>query len=89
MDLEANKALIIRFAEAVNASDWDALGELFTHDFRRHCQATPDIQINSLQDFKDFQKGLAAGFPHQRVTAELVIALSLRTPDHVRRLLDG
>jgi steroid delta-isomerase-like uncharacterized protein len=74
MDLEANKALIMRFAEAVNASDLDALDGLFTQDFRRHCQATPDVQINSLEEFKDFQKGFVVGFPDQRVSAEMIIA---------------
>ena len=74
MDLEGNKALVLRFAEAVNVSDWDALDELFTQDFRRHCQATPDVEINSLEEFKEFQKRFVIGFPDQRITADLVIA---------------
>lgn len=74
MDLEANKALVMRFAEAVNAADWDALDEILTEDFQRHCQATPDVEINSSQEFKDLQKGFIVGFPDQRVTVELMLA---------------
>ena len=43
--LEANKDLVRRFTASVNAADWDALGEMLTEDFRRHCQATPDAEV--------------------------------------------
>jgi steroid delta-isomerase-like uncharacterized protein len=74
MDLEANKGLIMRFSEAVNGANWDALDDLLTQDFHRHCQATPDVKIASLQEFKDLQQGFLVGFPDQQVTVELMIA---------------
>lgn len=74
MELEENKALVMRFAEVVNAANWDALDEILTEDFRRHCQATPDVEINSSQEFKDLQKGFTVSFPDQRVTVELMVA---------------
>jgi len=74
MDLEANKTLITRFAEAINTSNWDALDELVSQDFQRHCQATPDVEVKSLQEFKDLQQGFIVGFPDQRVTMDLILA---------------
>jgi len=74
MDLEANKTLITRFAEAINTSNWDALDELVSQDFQRHCQATPDAEVKSLQEFKDLQQGFIVGFPDQRVTMDLILA---------------
>lgn len=72
--LEANKELVRRFGEAVNAADWDALDELMTEDFRRHSQATTEMQVNSLADFKQLQQMYLASMPDQRVTMEMMIA---------------
>jgi steroid delta-isomerase-like uncharacterized protein len=72
--LEANKDLVRRLVSAINASDWDALDGLLTEDFRRHCQATPDVQVNSRDEFKDLQKSFLASVPDQRITLEMLIA---------------
>jgi predicted ester cyclase len=32
------------------------------------------VEINSLEEFKDLQKGFVVGFPDQRVTVEMIIA---------------
>jgi hypothetical protein len=45
MDIEANKALVKRFSEALNSANWDNLDDLLTEDFRRQCQATPDVTV--------------------------------------------
>ena len=52
MGLEANKDLIRRFADVLNAAEWDALDDLLTEDFRRHSQATTDMQECSREEFK-------------------------------------
>lgn len=72
--LEANKKLIHRFTEATNAGAWDALDELLTPDFKRHCQATPDVQVNSREEFIQLQKSFLTSMPDQKVTAEMLIA---------------
>lgn len=74
--LEANKNLIHRFIEAVNAADWDALDELLTQDFKRHCQATPDVQVNSSEEFIQLQKSFLKSMPDQKIRAEMIIAES-------------
>jgi steroid delta-isomerase-like uncharacterized protein len=72
--LEANKQLIQRFEASINAADWDALDELLTDDFQRHCQATPDVQVNSREEFKQLQQAFYASMPDQRITTEMLIA---------------
>ena len=72
--LEANKELINRFTKEINASNWDAFDELLTEDFQRHCQATPDVIVNSREEFKKLQESFIATLPDQKITVEMLIA---------------
>jgi predicted ester cyclase len=71
---EENKALVRRFGEAMNARQFHLLDELVAPGFLRHCQATPDIDVRSLQDFKDFLKQDAAVFPDSIQTLRYMLA---------------
>lgn len=72
--LEANKDLVRRFTEALNAANWDALDELVTEDFSRHSQATAGPQVNSREKFIQLQESFLVSFPDQRVTIQKLIA---------------
>jgi steroid delta-isomerase-like uncharacterized protein len=72
--LEANKDLVHRFTTVLNAADWDALDELLTEDFSRHCQATPDVQVNSREEFKQLQESFLVSMPDQNITIEMLVA---------------
>jgi steroid delta-isomerase-like uncharacterized protein len=72
--LEAHKAVVQRFAEVLNSADFDALDELVTEDFRRHSQATGEMQVNSREEFKQLQRSFLTSMPDQRVTIEMLIA---------------
>lgn len=72
--LEANKDLVRRFTEALNAADWDALDELVTEDFSRHSQATAGPQVNSREEFIQLQESFLVSVPDQRVTIQKLIA---------------
>ncbi|NNG17709.1 MAG: ester cyclase [Gemmatimonadales bacterium] len=72
--LEANKDLVRQFAAAINAADWDALDSLVTEDFRRHSQATPDMQVRSRAEFRELQESFLASMPDQHITIELLLA---------------
>jgi steroid delta-isomerase-like uncharacterized protein len=72
--LEANKNLIHRFTTSTNAADWDAFDELLTEDFSRHCQATPNVQVNSREEFKKLQESFLVSMPDQQITIEMIIA---------------
>ncbi len=74
MQLEANKEVVRRFTEIVNAADWDALDEVMTENFRRHSQATAGPPVNSREEFKQLQASFLVSFPDQRVTSEMLVA---------------
>jgi steroid delta-isomerase-like uncharacterized protein len=59
----ANKELALAAFEAVADGNMDALDNLIAVDYVRHCQATPDVQVNSLEDFKKYLLGDRESFP--------------------------
>jgi steroid delta-isomerase-like uncharacterized protein len=69
-----NKMLVRRFEEAMNTRQLHALDELVAPDFVRHCQATPNLDIRSLEQFKDFLRQDVAVFPDNTQTFTHVIA---------------
>lgn len=71
---ERNKQLFTRGLEAINARNWEALDDLIAPNYVRHCQATPDVQVTSLEDFKQFLKQDAATFPDSRITIQHLVA---------------
>jgi steroid delta-isomerase-like uncharacterized protein len=74
MSVEDNKALVRRFGEAMNSRQLDALDEIVAPDFIRHCQATPEVDVRSLEGFKEFLRQDAAVFPDSVQTARHVVA---------------
>jgi steroid delta-isomerase-like uncharacterized protein len=72
--LDANKEIVRQFAASINAQDWNTLEELITEDFHRYCQATPEIEIKTSQEFMELQKSFLASIPDQKVTLEMLIA---------------
>jgi steroid delta-isomerase-like uncharacterized protein len=71
---EKNKRLFVQGVDAINDRNWSALDDLIAPDYIRHCQATPDVKLNSLEDFKQFLKQDAATFPDSRMTIQHLIA---------------
>jgi steroid delta-isomerase-like uncharacterized protein len=69
-----NKALAVRFGEAMNTRQLELLDPIVTPDFRRHCQATPDVLVNSLAEFKDFLREDARVFPDSVQTVQHLVA---------------
>jgi predicted ester cyclase len=69
-----NKNLVRRFEEAMNKRQLDALDEVVAPNFVRHCQATPDLDVRSLEQFKGFLRQDVAVFPDNTQTFTHVIA---------------
>ena len=69
-----NKILVRRFEEAMNTRQLDALDEVVAPNFVRHCQATPNLDVRSLEQFKDFLRQDVAVFPDNTQTFTHVIA---------------
>ena len=71
---EHNKQLFLRGIEAINSKKFDSLNDLVAANFVRHCQATPDVKINSLEEFKAYLRQDSATFPDSRLTVDRVVA---------------
>ncbi len=71
---EEIKVLIRRFEEAMNTRQLDLLDDVIAPNFVRHCQATPHLDIRSLEQFKDFLRQDVATFPDNIQTFTQVVA---------------
>jgi len=69
-----NKAIVNRFGEASNARNFDAIRELLAPDFVRHCQATPNVNVQNREQFLEYLKADALVFPDSRQTLEHLVA---------------
>ena len=71
---ENNKELIRQFVEVGNSGDLEAFDDILAPDFVRHCQATPEVIVNSCEDFKKFVRETTTTFPDQRVVMDTLVA---------------
>ena len=60
---EKNKAVIQRFLDAWNRRQPEALDDLVVPNVVRHCQATPAVIIQNLDQLKDFMRQDTVVFP--------------------------
>ena len=52
-----NKELVAEVFAVIEAGDFDKLDQYIAADYVRHCQATPDVNVTSLEGLKEFLKG--------------------------------
>jgi steroid delta-isomerase-like uncharacterized protein len=71
---EENKSVIRRFWDAMNTRRWDAFDALLAPDVVRHCQATPEWDVRSREQFTEFCRWEAAVFPESRQTLTHLVA---------------
>lgn len=71
---ERNKAVIRHFFDAWNARRADAFDELVASNVVRHCEATPGLKAQSLDDIKEFLRLDTAAFPDSIQTIQLLLA---------------
>ena len=63
----APRELINKFVQIYNQRNFDELDKILHVNFVRHCQATPDVKVRSLAEFKAFVKQDLTTFPDSRV----------------------
>lgn len=66
------RAIIAEFFDAMNVRELDRLDAVVAANFVRHCEPTPDVSVQSLDDFKAFLDAFTAAFPD-----------NVQTPVHV------
>ena len=72
--MEANKEVIRQFEEVIKNQEFDLLDDLIVPDLVRHCQATTDVQMLSLEEFKALKEGFLLSLPDQRITTDIIFA---------------
>lgn len=73
-ETERNKEVVRQAAAAIIAGDYDALDRYMAQDYRRHCQATPDAVVESLDDFKDLMREFEGAFSDVEMPLEFLVA---------------
>jgi steroid delta-isomerase-like uncharacterized protein len=71
---EQNKTVIRGFLEAWNNRQPEAFDEFIASDVVRHCQATPAVEVRSLDQLKEFLQQDSAIFPDSRQTIVHMVA---------------
>lgn len=69
-----NKEQFRRMVDAVNARDLDALDDIIAPNYVRHCQATPDVTVRTLDEFKRFLEADFAAVPDSVVSTKWIVA---------------
>lgn len=72
--LADSKAVVEDFVSISNNRDFDRLGEVVSERFVRHCQATPQLAVKSLSEFRAYLEADAAVCPDSRVEVQQMIA---------------
>jgi|SRR5215213_5823774 len=65
MSIAAPEAHVVvtEFFDAMNERELNRLDAIVSANFVRHCEATPDVEVQSLDDFKAFLDAYTAVFP--------------------------
>jgi predicted ester cyclase len=67
-------AVVTEFFDAMNDRELDRLDAIVAADFVRHCEATPDVVVESLDDFKAFLDAYTEVFPDNVQTPVFIAA---------------
>ena len=68
------RGLIRRLETAMNDRTLDDLDDVVAPNFVRHCEATPDVDVRSREQFKEFLVNYTAAFPDNVQTFTQVVA---------------
>ena len=70
----ANKEVVMRAAEFINARNYEALSEVIAADYLRHSQATPGLEVTTFDQFVEFLRQGAVSFPDDRAIFDVLVA---------------
>ncbi len=71
---ELNKQVVMELVEAINESRYDDLDLYIAQTYHRHCQATPDVSVETLDEFKAMMKDYGGAFSDGQVEIFEMIA---------------
>jgi predicted ester cyclase len=73
-NLERNKALIVEAISVMDAGNLDDLDKYIAADYVRHCQATPEAVVSSLDDFKVLLREWNVTFSDVETKVDVLVA---------------
>jgi predicted ester cyclase len=71
---QKNKEIVKKTFEVVGNGDYEQMDNYIAADYVRHCQATPDLVIESLDAFKDFIRMDRESIPDQSLELKMLVA---------------
>lgn len=71
---QKNKEIVRKTFEIVGNGDYEAMDIYIAQDYKRHCQATPNLVVESLDDFKGFIREDRKAIPDQQLILKHLIA---------------
>jgi predicted ester cyclase len=71
---QQNKEIVRKSFEVVGNGDYEAMNNYIAEDFVRHCQATPELIIESLDAFKEFIRMDRKSIPDQKLNIIMLVA---------------
>ena len=71
---DENKQLVHRAFLVLNQREYDKLDQFIAPDYKRHCQATPDAEVESLDDFRALLRIWDTQMPDAVTKLDVVIA---------------
>ena len=69
-----NKELVLGSFEVIRGGDFDELDKMMAADYVRHCEATPDVEVTSLEAFKTYLQREAETIPNPEITITHLLA---------------
>ena len=71
---QKNKEIVMKSFEVVGNGDYKGMDTYIADNYVRHCQATPELVIESLDAFKEFIKADRKSIPDQKLIVKMLIA---------------
>ena len=71
---DVHKAAANRFGEIINSRDYAALPEVCQPNLVRHCPATPDVSVRSIEDMVAFLEEDLRAVPDSKIELKMMVA---------------
>ena len=71
---QKNKETVAQAFEVVGAGDFDKMDLFIADNYVRHCQATPELEVSSLKEFKEFIRIDRLAIPDQSIEVKQLVA---------------
>jgi len=71
---QQNKEIVKKSFEIVANGDYEGMNNYIAEDYVRHCQATPELIIESLDAFKEFIRMDRMSIPDQKLSVKMLVA---------------